>query len=108
MEVPNDWRRPALLRQLFDDVRHSLSRIVVVDGHANHLRTGPRQRSHLLHRALHIGRIRIRHRLHHHGRVRTGANAPNIHRYRTSTLYLRHKLSTPKFITASLVTLAIH
>ncbi len=108
VEVSDDRRRPALLRESFDDVGNSLRRFVVVDGDANHLRSGARQRRNLLHRALDIRRVGVGHRLHHNRCIRPHANPTNIHRYRTTTLYLRHKLSTLKFTIQRLQALAIH
>ena len=91
-----------------NDIRNGLRRLVVVDGDAHHLGAGPRQRRYLLHGRFNVRRVRVRHRLHHNRCIRPDTNPTNIHRYRTSTLYLRHKLSTLKFITAPRRGPAIH
>jgi hypothetical protein len=46
--------------------------------------------------------------LHDNRRIGPNPNASNVHRHCTTTLYLRHKLSTPKFIIESAANLGIH
>ena len=74
----------------------------------NHLRTSTSQCRNLLHRIIDVGGIRICHRLHNNRRIRTHANPTNINCYRTSTLYLWHKLSTLKFTIRNPADLAMH
>ena len=108
VKVTDDRRRPALLRDALDDVGNCLGRIIVIHCDANHLRPRPRKRRYLLNRALDIRRVGIGHRLHHNRCIRPHANPTNSHCYGTTTLYLRHKLSTLKSTIRRQSSLAIH
>ena len=99
---------PALLRDALDDVRNCLCRIIIINGDADHLGTGTGQRSDLLDGALDIRRVRVGHRLHDDRRLGPHANATNVDCYCTTTLYLRHKLSTLKFTIRPWSHLTVH
>ena len=90
VEVANDRRVPALLGQRLDDVRNRLCGIVVVHRDAHHLGARARERRDLLHCALDIGGIGVRHRLHDDRSVRAGANAPNVDGYGTAASDIWH------------------
>ena len=108
VEVADDGRRPALFGDTLDDIRHGFGGGVIVDSNADHLRPGAGKRGYLLDRALDIGGVGIGHRLHNDRCIRTDANAAYIHRYRTPTLDLWHKVSTVKFTIPDLRAPAIH
>jgi len=64
VEVADDWHIEILFEKSLLDVRHGGCRLVAVDGDADDLGTGPRQRGDLLGGRIDIGRIRVGHRLH--------------------------------------------
>jgi hypothetical protein len=69
VEIADDRHLDVHLQEPLFDVRHGGGRLVAVDGDADDLGTGPRQRRHLLCRSLGVGRVGVGHRLHHDGRA---------------------------------------
>ncbi len=69
VEVADDRHVDIHFEKPLLDVRYRGRGLVAVDGDAHDLRTGARQRRHLLRRPLGIGGVGIGHRLHHDGRA---------------------------------------
>jgi len=63
MEVSNDGNVATFVRRSPYDLGNSRCRLVVVDGDAHELRSGPRQCDNLIRGGRRVGGIRVRHRL---------------------------------------------
>jgi hypothetical protein len=79
VEVADDRHVDLHLEQPLLDVRHGRRRFVAVDGDADHLRAGARQRRDLLRGPFDVGGVGIGHRLHHDGRVAADGHVADLH-----------------------------
>ncbi len=78
VEVADDGRVPALLRDALDDVRQRLCRFIVVHSDAHHLRAGARKCRDLLNGAFDVCGVGVRHRLNDDRRIGADADAPDL------------------------------
>ena len=79
VEVADDRHVDVHLKKPFLDMRHGGGRLVAVDRNAHDLRTGARQRRHLLCGRRGVGGVGIGHRLHHDGRAAADGYIADLH-----------------------------
>ena len=108
VEVANDRVSSSLFSPSFNDVRDGLCGLVIVHGDAHHLGTGRASAAIcctvLSTSAVSVFVIDCTTT----GGIGSDVNPSDIDRYRTTTLYLRHKLSTLKFTIRLARGIAIH
>ena len=78
VEVADDGRLPALGADAFDDVRHGLGGLIVVDGDADQLGAGAGERGDLLDGGFDVGGVGVGHRLDDDGGVGPDADAADV------------------------------
>ncbi len=82
VEVTNERRLAAGVEHPLFDFRNRRCRILDVDGHPHHVRTGRRELDALLRGGFGIRRVGKRHRLHDDRRAAADLDAPHFHAHR--------------------------
>ncbi len=82
VEVADERRHDAALRQAVADVRHGLGRLVAIDGDADELGAGAGEGRDLRHRPVDVGGVGVGHRLHDDGRAAADRHARDAHEVR--------------------------
>jgi len=90
MKIADDGNADAGAVQFLDDARHRLRGLVIVDRDAHQFRASARQGGGLVHRALDIRGIRVRHRLHDDRMARPDSNSAYIDHNRAAPRQDRH------------------
>ena len=93
VEIADDGHAHAELIERIDDSRHGGGGGFGIHGHADQLRTGARQRHHLIDGRGRIRRIGIGHRLHHDRMLAADLDAADIHHNRLAAGLYCHRSS---------------
>ena len=99
VEIADDRHAHAELVERLGDLRNRRGGLFGVDGDADQLRAGLRQRHHLIHGGRDVGRVGVGHGLDHDGVSAANSNSTNINGHGIAARGRRHSTSKDSIVT---------